>query len=45
MAGWLAEGRIRLREHRVAGLEQAPAALADLLEGRNFGKGVVEVAD
>ena len=45
MAGWIAAGRIRLREHRVDGLEQAPAALADLLAGRNFGKVVVKVAD
>ena len=45
MAGWIADGRVRLREHRFDGLERAPAALAGLLEGRNFGKVVVKVAD
>lgn len=44
MAGWLAEGRIRLQEDVVDGLEQAPAALAKLLQGGNFGKTVVRVA-
>ncbi len=44
MAGWLAEGRIALREDRVDGLENAPAAFIGLLEGRNFGKLVVKVA-
>jgi NADPH-dependent curcumin reductase CurA len=45
MLAWLADGRVRLREDLVDGLEQAPAALAGLLEGRNFGKVVVRVAD
>jgi NADPH-dependent curcumin reductase CurA len=45
MLGWLAEGRLCLREDVVEGLEQAPAALAGLLEGRNFGKVVVRVAE
>ena len=45
MLAWLGEGRLRLREDLVDGLEQAPAALAGLLEGRNFGKVVVRVAD
>ena len=44
MQAWLAEGRIQLKEDMVDGLEQAPAALAGLLEGRNFGKLVVRVA-
>ena len=44
MGGWLAEGRITLREDVVDGLEQAPAALARLLQGGNFGKTVVRVA-
>jgi NADPH-dependent curcumin reductase CurA len=43
MAGWLAEGRIKVREDLVDGLENAPAALIGLLEGRNFGKLVVRV--
>jgi len=44
MGAWLAEGRITLREDMVDGLEQAPAALARLLQGGNFGKTVVRVA-
>ncbi|QPF73947.1 NADP-dependent oxidoreductase [Roseateles sp. DAIF2] len=44
MSQWLAEGRIKLREDLVEGLENAPAAFRGLLEGRNFGKLVVRVA-
>jgi len=44
MQAWLDQGRIRLKEDVVDGLERAPAALAGLLEGRNFGKLVVRVA-
>ncbi|HHL22417.1 MAG TPA: NADP-dependent oxidoreductase [Aliiroseovarius sp.] len=43
MTGWLAEGKVRYREQVVEGLEAAPAALNDLLLGRNFGKMVVRV--
>jgi NADPH-dependent curcumin reductase CurA len=45
MGDWLASGRVRSHEARVEGLEQAPAALADLLEGRHLGKVVVRVAN
>ena len=45
MEGWLADGSIRLREDVVEGLENAPAAFIGLLQGRNFGKLVVRVAD
>lgn len=45
MAQWVAQGKVRLREDMVDGLEQAPAAFAGLLEGKNFGKLVVRVAD
>lgn len=45
MAEWVAQGQVRLREDVVDGLEQAPAAFAGLLEGKNFGKLVVRVAD
>ncbi|ODA36088.1 NADP-dependent oxidoreductase [Veronia pacifica] len=44
MGQWLAEGKITYKEQRVEGLEQAPQALIDVLEGKNFGKVVVEVA-
>ncbi|PXF28963.1 NADP-dependent oxidoreductase [Pokkaliibacter plantistimulans] len=44
MGEWLAAGKLKYREHRVAGLENAPDVFIGLLEGRNFGKLVVEVA-
>lgn len=44
MAGWIADGRLRYREDIVPGLERAPEAFIGLLEGRNFGKLVIEVA-
>ena len=43
MGGWLAEGKIRWREDRVEGLENAPRALIGLLLGENFGKVVVKL--
>ena len=44
MSAWVAEGTVRPNEHLVDGLESAPVALMDLLEGRNLGKTVVRVA-
>jgi NADPH-dependent curcumin reductase CurA len=41
---WIADGRLRYREDIVDGLERAPAAFIDLLQGRNFGKLVVKLA-
>lgn len=41
---WLREGRLRYREDVRDGLEQAPQAFMDLLEGGNFGKLLVRVA-
>ncbi|NLR75768.1 NADP-dependent oxidoreductase [Leeia aquatica] len=45
MSRWLQEGKIKSREDVVDGLEQAPQALIGLLEGKNFGKLVVKVAE
>ena len=45
MDQWLRAGQVRLREDRVDGLENAPDAFIGLLQGRNFGKLVVRVAD
>ncbi len=45
MSAWLEAGQVRYREDVVEGLESAPEALIGLLEGRNFGKLVVHVAD
>lgn len=42
-AGWIADDRLRYREHVVDGLENAPAALVTLMEGKNFGKTLVRV--
>ncbi len=44
MSTWLTEGRIKYREDVVDGLENAPAAFIGLLEGKNFGKLIVRVA-
>ncbi len=45
MAGWIKEGRLRYREDVVEGLERAPEAFIGMLQGKNFGKLVVKVAD
>ncbi|MBP6862736.1 MAG: NADP-dependent oxidoreductase [Neisseriaceae bacterium] len=43
MSAWLASGQIKYREQLVDGFEQAPQALIDVLNGRNFGKMVIQV--
>lgn len=45
MTPWVAEGKVRVKEDRVEGLENAPEAFMGLLEGKNFGKLVVKIAD
>nr|WP_321982172.1 NADP-dependent oxidoreductase [uncultured Cohaesibacter sp.] len=45
MTRWVKEGKIKYREHLVDGLEKAPQAFLDLLEGRNFGKMVIKVGE
>ena len=44
MNGWVAEGRIKIREDMVDGLENAQRAFAGMLDGENFGKVVVRIA-
>ncbi|MBM6582065.1 NADP-dependent oxidoreductase [Microvirga sp. BT689] len=44
MAQWIAEGRVRYKEDIVQGLENAPEAFFGLLEGKNFGKLIIEVS-
>ena len=44
MGAWVKEGKIKFREDVVEGLENAPQAFIGLLEGKNFGKLVVHVA-
>jgi len=44
LAQWVAEGKIRWREHVTDGLENAPAAFIGMLNGENRGKALVRVA-
>ena len=44
MSEWLANGQIKFKEDVVDGLENAPQAFIGLLEGKNFGKLIVQVA-
>jgi NADPH-dependent curcumin reductase CurA len=43
MSGWVASGKIKIHEHVIEGLENAPQGLIGLLDGKNFGKAVVNV--
>ena len=43
LAGWLAEGKLSMREHVEQGIEQFPAALLALFQGDHFGKLLVKV--
>ncbi|MBL0166304.1 MAG: NADP-dependent oxidoreductase [Propionivibrio sp.] len=43
MSTWLKEDRIKIREHIIEGLENAPQAFIGLLQGKNFGKLLVHV--
>lgn len=45
MNEWVTDGRVKVREDMVDGLENAPTAFSGMLEGRNFGKLVVRIAD
>lgn len=45
MGAWLDSGQVTYREDVTDGLENAPEALIGLLEGRNFGKAVVKIAE
>ena len=45
MKNWIVGGQVKVLEHIVDGLENAPDTLQGLFEGRNFGKAVVRVAD
>jgi NADPH-dependent curcumin reductase CurA len=42
-AGWIAAGKLRSREHVVAGLETFPETLLKLFKGENDGKLVLQV--
>ncbi len=45
VGSWMREGRIKYREDIVDGLEKAPEAFIGLLQGDNFGKLIVKIAD
>ena len=45
MAAWLREGQMVYKEDVVSGLENAVTAFQGLLEGRNFGKLVIKMAE
>ncbi len=45
LATWVAEGKIRWREHVTEGLENTPRAFIGMLNGENRGKALVKVAD
>lgn len=45
MRGWVAEGRVKVVEDIIDGLEHAPGALAGLLSGYNLGKLLIRVED
>jgi NADPH-dependent curcumin reductase CurA len=44
-APWIADGSLKYREDVIDGLENAPDALNGILDGRNFGKLLVRVAE
>ena len=45
VGGYIRDGRLKYREDIADGLENAPATLIGLLEGRNFGKQLVRVSE
>jgi len=45
MAGWMAAGKLKSREHIVPGLQTFPETLLMLFKGENLGKLVLKVAD
>jgi len=44
MGAWVQQGKVKVREDIVFGLENAPEAFIGLLQGKNFGKLVIQFA-
>jgi NADPH-dependent curcumin reductase CurA len=44
LAKWMAEGKLKVAEDIIDGLDQAPAGLVGLLAGENRGKRMIRVA-
>ncbi|KUL86764.1 hypothetical protein ZTR_04819 [Talaromyces verruculosus] len=42
---WLVEGSIKTKEHIDEGIDSAGTAFVNMLEGKNFGKAIIHVAD
>ena len=45
MSQWVKDGKVRYKEDIVQGIENVPATMIGLLEGKNFGKQLVQVAE
>jgi len=45
LTGWIRSGQLKSKEDVEVGLERAPAALARLYTGENFGKQLLKIAD
>ncbi|MEJ2458379.1 MAG: NADP-dependent oxidoreductase, partial [Novosphingobium sp.] len=45
LAQWVRAGRLKYREEIRDGIEHCPGAIADLYNGRNFGKRLIRLAD
>lgn len=45
MQKWLSEGSFKATLHYTDGIDKAPEGFVDLLQGKNFGKAVLKIAD
>jgi len=43
MGKWIAEGKIKVKETLIEGIENAPGAFIGLFKGENFGKMIVKI--
>jgi NADPH-dependent curcumin reductase CurA len=45
LAVWVRSGKLKYKEDIVVGLEKAPEAFIGMMQGKNFGKRLVQVSD